>query len=126
MIAANCPGVAVFIIQKREGKMNVQTASLTMITEVDYLEGERLSDIRHEYLAGQVYAMAGTSKVHNLIAGNLYSIIRSHITGKSCQAFMSDTKVRLADQNMYSIRITSITNITANTTNICLTGKERI
>jgi Uma2 family endonuclease len=81
--------------------MNVQTASLTMITEVEYLEGERLSDIRHEYLAGQVYAMAGTSKVHNLIAGNLYSIIRSHITGKSCQAFMSDMKVRLADQNTY-------------------------
>ena len=81
--------------------MNVQTASLTMITEVEYLEGERLSDIRHEYLAGQVYAMAGTSKVHNLIAGNLYSIIRSHITGKLCQAFMSDMKVRLADQNTY-------------------------
>jgi hypothetical protein len=38
-----------------------------MITQVDYLEGERLGDIRHEYLAGQVYAMAGTSKVHNLI-----------------------------------------------------------
>ena len=81
--------------------MNVQTASLTMITEVEYLEGERLSDILHEYLAGQVYAMAGTSKVHNLIAGNLYSIIRSHITGKLCQAFMSDMKVRLADQNTY-------------------------
>ena len=76
----------------------MQTASLMMIPEVEYLEGERLSDIRHEYLAGQVYAMAGTSKVHNLIAGNLYSII---ITGKLCQAFMSDMKVRLADQNTY-------------------------
>jgi len=54
-----------------------------MIPKVAYLEGKRFSDIRHEYLAGQVYAMAGTSKVHNLIAGKLYSIFDPILRG-SC------------------------------------------
>ena len=41
------------------------------ITPEEYLAGEPLSDIRHEYACGRVYAMAGSSDKHNYIAGNL-------------------------------------------------------
>ena len=41
-----------------------------LISIEDYLEGERLSEIRHEYVGGYVYAMAESSEDHNRIAGN--------------------------------------------------------
>jgi Uma2 family endonuclease len=42
------------------------------ISVKDYLEGEKSSQVKHEYLDGEVYAMAGTSKSHNRIIGTLY------------------------------------------------------
>ena len=65
------------------------------ITPEDYLEGEPLSDIRHEYACGRVYAMAGTSAAHNRIAGNLYAALNLHLSGKACEAFINDMKIRV-------------------------------
>lgn len=42
-----------------------------LISEADYLAGEKLADVRHEYVNGRVYAMAGTSRRHNRIAMNI-------------------------------------------------------
>ena len=61
----------------------------------EYLEGEKLSPIRHEYIAGQVYAMAGVSRTHNTIALNLASRLRGHLRGGPCRVFMSDVKARI-------------------------------
>lgn len=74
---------------------------VNLFTAEEYLQLEQSSEIRHEYLAGQVFAMSGGSKQHNLIAGNIYSRLRSHLRGGSCSVFMSDMKVRiqLANQN---------------------------
>lgn len=68
---------------------------------LEYLEAEAKSEIRHEYIDGEVFAMAGGSKKHNLIAGNTYSRLRSHLRGRGCDVFMSDMKVnlRLLHQN---------------------------
>ncbi len=60
-----------------------------------YLEGEETSEIRHEYIGGQVYAMSGGSEAHNLICGNLYSAMRHHLRGSPCKVFMADMKLRL-------------------------------
>ena len=48
------------------------TANLnySYISAEDYLEGERISPIKHEYIRGEIYAMAGASKTHSIIAGN--------------------------------------------------------
>ena len=43
------------------------------ITVQDYLEGERQSEMRHEYFDGTVTAMAGASDEHELVAGNLFA-----------------------------------------------------
>ena len=61
----------------------------------EYLQGELTSDVRHEYLAGQAYAMVGASDRHNLIAGNLFAALHPHVRGTGCQLFMADMKVRL-------------------------------
>lgn len=61
----------------------------------EYLEGEQRSEVRHEFIGGLVYAMAGTSLDHNTIAGNIMFALRQHLAGKRCRVFMSDVKIRL-------------------------------
>ncbi len=64
-------------------------------TETEYLRSERTSEVRHEYLGGNVHAMVGASATHNLITGNLFSELRPQVRGTGCQLFMADMKVRL-------------------------------
>ena len=79
------------------------TASLnySYISPEDYLEGERLSPLKHEYVRGLIYAMAGASKVHGIVAGNLFSLLRTHLRGKDCTIYITDIKVRIEAANVY-------------------------
>ncbi|BAZ47540.1 hypothetical protein NIES4103_01410 [Nostoc sp. NIES-4103] len=76
-------------------------SSITLFTVEEYLQLEQTSEIRHEYLSGQVFAMSGGSKEHNTITLNIASRVRSHLRGSSCSVFMADMKVKiqLANQN---------------------------
>lgn len=65
------------------------------LTVEEYLAGEPRSEVRHEYLGGAVYAMAGASIAHNKISLNLAISLTGHLRGKRCDAFMADVKVRL-------------------------------
>ena len=73
----------------------------TLLSETDYLEGERVSPIRHEFVEGRVFAMAGASKRHGVISGNVFAALRGHLRGRPCQGFVADMKVRLAAANAY-------------------------
>jgi len=64
----------------------------------DYLAGERVSDVRHEYAAGQVFAMAGGSKRHNRISLKLASLLQA--SAGPCITHMADVLVRI-DQVFY-------------------------
>lgn len=73
-------------------------AALTKLSEVsvdEYLEGEILAEIRHEYLGGAVHAMAGGSNNHSGIAANTIGVLFGCLRGKKCKTFTSDTKVKL-------------------------------
>jgi len=72
-----------------------QTANKSSIDVEDYLAGELVSEVRHEYVNGEVFAMVGTSVGHNLIALNLASTLTQHLRGGQCRALMSDVKVRI-------------------------------
>lgn len=61
----------------------------------DYLAGELVSPVKHEYLGGVVYAMAGGRNVHNLIASNVLIGVGSRLRGKNCRAYNSHTKIRI-------------------------------
>ncbi len=69
---------------------------LPFISVEDYLESERDSEVRHEYIGGQVYAMSGASEAHNLISGNIFAALHAHLRGSPCRAFINDMKVRLS------------------------------
>jgi Uma2 family endonuclease len=68
---------------------------LNLISVEDYLAAELGSPIKHEYLGGVVYAMAGGQNVHNLIASNTLVALGTRLRGRSCRAFNSDTKIRV-------------------------------
>lgn len=73
----------------------------TAVSEQDYLAGEEDATVRHEYIDGQVYAMAGAGYNHNCIAGNVFGDFRAHLKGKPCAPFMADMKVRLGKDYVY-------------------------
>jgi Uma2 family endonuclease len=66
---------------------------LSLLTEEEYLALEQQSETRHEYVAGYLFAMAGSSKRHNRIAINLLMLLRQHLSNTPCEVFMSDVKV---------------------------------
>ena len=65
------------------------------ISPEEYLQGELVSEIRHEYFAGEVVAMAGASANHNHIAGNIFGQLYLHLRGKKCAPFMNDMKAHV-------------------------------
>lgn len=70
-------------------------------TPADYLAIERISPIKHEYLQGQMVAMAGASKAHVIITGNLSALLVNHLRGTGCFPYTSDMKVRLPALNLF-------------------------
>ncbi|MGK7905220.1 MAG: Uma2 family endonuclease [Hormoscilla sp.] len=79
----------------------IASKSYTYISPEEYLEGEKISPIKHEYREGEVYAMSGVSKAHDKIAGNLFAMLRSHTRGKGCRVYTPDMKVRVEAADVF-------------------------
>jgi Uma2 family endonuclease len=71
------------------------------MTVDEYLASEELASVRHEYVDGQVFAMTGATRRHNIIAGNIHSLLRAHIKGGPCRVYISDVKVRVETANCF-------------------------
>jgi Uma2 family endonuclease len=72
------------------------------VTEREYLDLERKSEERTEYIAGRIFAMSGASRRHNLIAGNVHGLIWAQLRGRPCEAYMADMRVKVAQTTMYT------------------------
>ncbi|HKG95865.1 MAG TPA: Uma2 family endonuclease [Gemmatimonadaceae bacterium] len=71
------------------------------LSVAEYLEMEEVSSVKHEYVAGEVYAMTGTTQRHNQIAGNIFARLWNAARGGPCRVRMSDVKLRAADDVFY-------------------------
>ncbi|MFB8794015.1 MAG: Uma2 family endonuclease [Microcoleus sp.] len=71
------------------------------ISPEDYLEGEGVSPIKHEYRRGHVYAMTGAKKPHIIITSNLVRRLGNHLDDTGCIILPLDVKVRLEAANCY-------------------------
>ena len=71
------------------------------ISPEDYLAGERVSPIKHEYRQGHVYAMVGAKKSHVILASNLTTLLNVHLQDSPCLVMSSDMKVRLEAADCY-------------------------
>lgn len=78
------------------------TSARTVVTPAQYLEAERRSAERHEYVNGQIYAMVGASRAHNCITLDAAAELRARLRGGPCQAFVSDMRVKVAATGMYT------------------------
>ncbi|MGH8476507.1 MAG: Uma2 family endonuclease [Methylococcales bacterium] len=72
-----------------------------VLTEEEYLQSELTSEVKREFIDGQVYAMAGAGYNHNCIAGNVFRKFGNHLEGNPCTPFMADMKVRLGKDYVY-------------------------
>ncbi len=66
-----------------------------------FLDWDSTQTIKHEYIDGEVFAMAGVQLNHARAAGNMYLALRSHLRSTPCQTFMSDVKLRVEAANCY-------------------------
>lgn len=65
-----------------------------LYTIEEYLAFERASEERHEYLDGEIYAMAGESQEHSIICVNLIAVLRDQLKGKKCFPYSPNMKLR--------------------------------
>ncbi len=71
------------------------------ISPEQYLAGEELSEERHEYFDGLVYAMSGGTYGHSTLASNLLSLCKTHLKGSGCRASGSDMRLQIDAANCY-------------------------
>lgn len=71
------------------------------ISSEEYLQGELESEVKHELIYGDVYAMAGASGNHERISVNLSRKFGNHLEGLPCEPFGSDMKVKVASNFFY-------------------------
>jgi len=71
------------------------------LTVEEYLRREARAQVRHEYVAGHVYAMTGATARHIKITLNIAMHLRTAAAGGACQVFVNDMKVRVDEDMLY-------------------------
>ncbi len=64
------------------------------LTPKEYLALERGAEYKSEYLAGEIFAMAGTSERHNLVAGNVFAELHTQLRKRPCKVYVSDVRLK--------------------------------
>lgn len=66
-----------------------------IMTETEYIAFERDSEIRHEYIQGEIVAMAGASQNHNRLAATMMFLVYGHLRGRGCEVYGGDMRVKI-------------------------------
>lgn len=72
------------------------------VTPEEYLAFERASEIKHEYLGGEVYAMTGASRNHNKIVANTLASLHGQLRKSPCEIYPSDMRVKTRSPVLYT------------------------
>jgi Uma2 family endonuclease len=71
-------------------------------TAEEYLALERQAQYKSEYCAGEIFAMAGASRWHNLIVANVIGELRLQLKGRPCTTYPSDMRVKISPTGLYT------------------------
>jgi Uma2 family endonuclease len=74
---------------------------LQRLSPQDYLAFERQAEAKHEYVGGEVFAMAGASANHNLIVAHLVSQLDLQMLDRPCRVYPSDLRVAVAAEGPF-------------------------
>ena len=72
------------------------------LTPAEYLASERKATTKSEYFAGQIYAMSGASRAHNLIVANLISAFHAQFSERACEVYANDMRVKVESTGLYT------------------------
>ena len=72
------------------------------LTRQEYLAWERQQQTRHEYVNGEIHAMTGASRKHNLICANLLANLHAQLRGRPCEVYAADMRVKVAETGLYT------------------------
>ena len=78
-----------------------RVAKTPIFSATDYLAWEAAQAERHEYIDGELFAMAGAEDRHVTVAMNLAFGLRQHLSGSPCRTYMSDMRLHVAAANSY-------------------------
>ena len=74
----------------------------TPMTDEEYLAFERTSEEKHEFLAGELFAMSGAKKAHNLVTANLIRLLGNLLLERPCLVFPADMKTHIPSTGLYA------------------------
>ena len=86
--------------------MNIEEPAIAYgkqkFTVEEYLQMERASEQKHEYFNGEIFAMSGVGRKHNVIFRNLYGELAYRLRGKPCQPYGSDLRIHIPENTLYT------------------------
>jgi len=80
----------------------LSTQPKSFITPEQYLEIERAAECKSEYFNGEMFAMAGAVRTHNLLVTNAVAELRQQLRGRPCEVYPSDMRVRVSSTGLYT------------------------
>ena len=75
---------------------------LTYVSPEEYLRLERQAEYKSEYLNGEIFAMSGASREHNLLTVNIGRELSQQLRSRPCEAYMSDMRVKVRSVGLYT------------------------
>lgn len=88
----------------------IQAVDDKIYTLDEYIQLDEASDIRHEFINGQLFDMSGNSDLHNEMVGNLYFLLRNLLAGSKSKLYFEQVKVKIQGENHYYYPDVFITN----------------
>ena len=74
----------------------------TYLTPEEYLAKERKAEYKSEYSGGEIFAMSGATRAHNLIAGNVSRETGNQLRDRPCEVYQSDMRVKVSPTGLYA------------------------
>jgi Uma2 family endonuclease len=82
--------------------MGLAQRKIEFFTPEEYLNFERKSDVRHEYIDGEIFEMAGTTRNHNRISTNVLRLLDNQLLERECNVYSSDMRVKITSTEKYT------------------------
>lgn len=71
-------------------------------TPEEYLALERQAEYKSEYFNGEIFAMTGASRRHNLVVGNVFASLHGQLRKRPCEIYPSDMRVKVSQTGLYT------------------------
>jgi Uma2 family endonuclease len=81
----------------------------SLLTPEEYLAIERQAEFKSEYFQGEIFAMAGVQRPHNLIANNIIRVLGNQLLERDCNVYSSDMRVKIKKIEKYTYPDVAVT-----------------